>query len=47
MEKTQGQLDYEENVRKYPLYHDGTPRPAWDELHEIARQSWEEVKDAV
>jgi hypothetical protein len=29
---------YEEDVRRHPLYHDGTPRKSWDE---VARQSWE------
>lgn len=31
---------YEEDVRRRPTYHDGTPRRTWDELPETARWSW-------
>ena len=39
--KTPGQLDYESDVQRKPLYHDGTPRKAWDQLREIVRWTWE------
>jgi hypothetical protein len=39
-EKTRGELDYEEDVRKRPVYHDGGRRPAWERLPEIAKWSW-------
>ena len=37
---TPGQAAYEEDVRRKPLYHDGTPRKRWDELDEIIQWSW-------
>jgi len=39
--KSLGQLAYEEDVRRKPLYHDGTPRRSWDKIAAIARESWE------
>lgn len=39
--KTQGQIDYEVDVLRQPIYHDGTPRKKWVELSEIAKWSWE------
>ena len=39
--KTPGQLDYEADVQKKPLYHTGQPRKTWEELSEITRWSWE------
>lgn len=39
--KTPGQIAYEEDVRRCPLYHDGTPRRSWSSLCEVARWSWE------
>lgn len=48
MEKTPGQLAYERDLAKVPLYPAdcgvgfmGTPRPTWDQLSKIARWSWE------
>lgn len=38
--KTQGQLDYEADVRSRPYYHDGGKRPSWNGLSEIAQYSW-------
>jgi hypothetical protein len=38
--KTQGQIDYEADVKRRPTYHDGTPRRAWELLDEIAKWSW-------
>ncbi len=32
--------DYERNLNKQPLYHDGTPRPTWDNLGNLAKRSW-------
>lgn len=40
-EKSPGQLAYEADCRARPSYYDGTRRRRWDQLHEIARQSWE------
>lgn len=36
----EGRKAYEADVAKTPLYHDGTPRPTWDNLREIGRWSW-------
>lgn len=36
-----GQAAYERDLAKQPLYHDGTPRPAWSALWPVARWSWE------
>ena len=36
-----GRLAYEEDCRRHPRYHDGSPRRAWDDLSEHARWSWE------
>ncbi len=38
---SRGQLDYEADVAKRPLYHDRTPRKAWHQLCAIAKWSWE------
>ncbi len=32
---------YEEDVRRHPTYHDGSPRPPWHRLDENAQWSWE------
>jgi len=40
MDKSQGQIDYEADVAARPLYHDGKPRPTWDDLDDLARWSW-------
>ncbi|MGG4105198.1 hypothetical protein AAXB25_14875 [Paenibacillus lautus] len=42
--KTRGQIDYENDVKQKPLYHDGTPRKKWSELGEVERLSWERPK---
>jgi hypothetical protein len=39
--KTAGQIAYEEDVRRKPNHHDGTSRPAWDQLSDVAQWSWE------
>lgn len=31
---------YEEDVRRKPTYHDGTPRKAWSELGEVEQWTW-------
>lgn len=41
MQKSAGQLAYEEDVRRDPFYDDGAPRRSWAELHPVARWSWE------
>jgi|GEM_PF-3502940 len=38
---TPGQEAYREDLRTCPLYHDGTPRPAWSKLDAVVRMSWE------
>jgi YD repeat-containing protein len=45
--RTPGQLAYERDLERQPTYHiadHGTdaPRPAWHELSDIARWSWEQ-----
>lgn len=40
--KTPGQAAYEEDCLQLPLYHDGSPRPAWDKLTDYTRQNWED-----
>jgi hypothetical protein len=35
------QIAYEEDVRRWPLYDDGAPRPTWARLREIAKLSWQ------
>jgi hypothetical protein len=39
--KTQGQLDYEEDVRNTPNYPNGTPRATWEQLGALSRYSWD------
>jgi hypothetical protein len=41
--KTQGQIDYEKDVKHKPNYHDGTARKKWSELREIEQYSWDKV----
>lgn len=38
---TPGHKAYADDVRKAPLYHDGSPRPSWLHLSAEVRQSWE------
>jgi hypothetical protein len=38
--KTIGQVAYEDDLQTQPLYHDGSKRPAWDELSCHAKWSW-------
>lgn len=40
IDATPGQLAYEEDLRRCPNYHDGTPRKTWDQLT-FERQSWQ------
>jgi hypothetical protein len=35
-----GREAYEEDLQKTPNYHDGMPRPTWENLRPIARHSW-------
>lgn len=39
--KTPGQLAYESELQARPTYADGSARPAWAQLGDIVRQSWE------
>ena len=39
--KSVGQVAYERDVAREPLYHDGTSRATWVGLDDIARESWE------
>ena len=39
--KTPGQIAYEDDVRQYPLYHDGKPRAAWENLGLWIKHCWE------
>lgn len=38
---TPGRTAYEADVRARPTYDDGSPRPTWDQLCEVAKWSWE------
>ena len=42
---TPGRADYEADLVRRPLYHDGTPRKTWDQLGELERWWWE--RDAL
>lgn len=35
-----GKEAYELDCQNRPNYHDGRPRPKWEELSEVARWSW-------
>ncbi len=35
-----GEQLYEMDRKQNPFYHDGTPRPPWKALSEIAQWSW-------
>jgi hypothetical protein len=35
--KSPAQRAYERDLAKYPVYHDGAPRPAWEDLSDVAR----------
>jgi hypothetical protein len=39
--KTPGQLAYERDLARKPLYHDGSARPTWADLWAAAKDSWE------
>lgn len=39
--KSPGQVAYETDVERAPLYHDGTDRKTWDQLPDFARADWE------
>lgn len=39
--KTPGQIAYEEDVRRQPTYHDGSPRRPWDQLGDAVQWDWE------
>lgn len=35
-----GRLAYEADLKRNPNYHNGTPRPSWDAIGEVAKWSW-------
>ena len=35
-----GKRAYEEDVKRRPNYHDGTPRKQWDELGTLEQSTW-------
>ncbi len=37
-----GREAYEEDVRRKPLYEDGTPRKRWDQLTDLIQRTWEQ-----
>jgi len=39
--RTAGQIAYDADLAATPTYADGGKRPAWQELWEVARWSWE------
>jgi hypothetical protein len=39
--KSPGQRAYEEDVRRRPLHHDGSPRRPWSVISDVAKWSWE------
>ena len=43
MDKTLGQIAYEADVARRPVYHDGLARPTWDHLAAWAKSTWEHV----
>jgi hypothetical protein len=42
--KETGREDYERDLAATPNYHDGTQRPSWDQLSDLAKWSWERPK---
>ena len=36
----QARADYDADCAVRPLYHNGTPRPAWHELTDFQRATW-------
>jgi hypothetical protein len=40
MKKTDGQIAYEEDVRRKPIYENGKPRKTWDQLDNLEKLSW-------
>lgn len=39
--KTPGQIAYEADCAREPLYHDKTTRKTWEQLPDFAKESWE------
>lgn len=39
--KSPGQIAYEQELQIVPNYHDGTKRPPWSKLCDVAKWSWE------
>jgi hypothetical protein len=39
--RTRGQIVYDADCERQPLYHDGTTRRTWHDLSEVERWSWE------
>lgn len=38
--KSAGQVAYEEDCRRCPVYGDGKPRRTWDQLRDFEQESW-------
>jgi hypothetical protein len=36
-----GQQAYEADLKRWPTYHDGSPRPGWENLRAPAKMIWE------
>ncbi|MGU4702483.1 hypothetical protein K6L09_38120 [Burkholderia cepacia] len=41
LQKSAGQLAYERDLAAQPNYEDGARRPGWDQLGDVAKDSWE------
>lgn len=39
--KSPGQLAYEADVARRPIYHDGSARKRWEQLDAVMQWSWE------
>ncbi len=39
-DKSPGQLAFEEDCRRLPRYHDGTPRRTWKQLCDYEQDTW-------
>jgi hypothetical protein len=39
--RTPGRLAYERDLAAKPIYDDGAPRRSWDQLCDVAKDSWE------
>lgn len=42
--KSPGQIAYEADLEKRPVYHSGEVRPSWDQLPAYARENWDRIE---